>query len=332
MLTEIKSRRIKFDKPQIPVNKAFEKWFRSSNKKQIFEENPYCEVYKVRDNLYAIFSENADGHTDVWSYLIVGPEKAMLVDNGFGIGNWKALCERLSEGREVICANTHASYDHSYGNAWFDRAYMHKYGVEPCRAQMTAHIWDYLFDENGRNIWLEFDRADLPTENYTYEIIGLEDHHIFDLGGGYEVELIWMPGHMAGHCFYLDRHNRILFTGDGLEVGTSNIAAVTKGIDVHGPEFCNVQAMHRQFGEMMQMHGGDIDYIFPGHGIIDIEASVLKDVMKALDKIMEDPEHPTRRVEKVKKNGRLDVRYYMQVPGFTELVYYPGTVYPRQSK
>ncbi len=329
MLTEIKSKRIKWDKAQIPTNKAFEKYFRSSNTKMIFEENPYVEVYKIRENTYVMFTENADGHTDVWSYLVVGPEKAIQIDNGFGIGNWKALSEKLAEGKEVICVNTHASYDHSYGNSWYGKAYMHKYGAAPAEALMEPTIWDYLFDADGKNIWLDFDRADLPIENYKYEIIGVEDHHIFDLGGGYEVELIWMPGHMAGHAFFLDKQTKILYTGDGLEAGSSAIAAISKGIDKYAPQFCNVESMYKQFKEMMEQHKDDIATLCPGHGIIDIEASVLKDVLKALEKIMKEPENPSRKVEKVKKDGSLDVRYFMQVPGFTELAYYPHMVYAK---
>ena len=328
---DLKSKRIKWDKDTPALEWAFTKAFREYNTtKQILPENPYCEVYTVRENMYAIFSENADGHTDVWSYLVIGPEKAMLIDNGFGIGDWKALCDTLAGGKEIIVANTHASYDHSYGNSWFDKAYMHKYSVPPCEALKNPHIWDYLFDDEGNNIWLDFDKADLPLDNYDYEIVGVEDHHIFDLGEGYEVELIWMPGHMAGHCFFLDKHNKILFTGDGLESGASAIAAVIKDIDTYSKYFCNVESMYQQFKLLVEERMDEIDHIFPGHGIIDVESRVLPEVLKALEHIVTDPEHPTRLVEKVKKNGKKDVRCYQLVPEFTELVYFPGSVKPME--
>ena len=149
--SELKSRRIKWDKDTSAVNWAWLKEVRENNPtRRIYEENPYAEVYTFRENMYGIFTENADGHTDVWSYLILGPEKAMLIDTSFGIGNFKALADRLSGGREVIVANTHASYDHSYGNAWFDKAYCHKYIAPLMKTNQNPHIWDYLFDENGK--------------------------------------------------------------------------------------------------------------------------------------------------------------------------------------
>ena len=78
--SELKSRRIKWDKDTSAVNWAWLKEVRENNPtRRIYEENPYAEVYTFRENMYGIFTENADGHTDVWSYLILGPEKAMLI-------------------------------------------------------------------------------------------------------------------------------------------------------------------------------------------------------------------------------------------------------------
>lgn len=44
--------------------------------------------------------------------------------------------------------------------------------------------------------------------------MGVEDGHIFDLGDGYEVELVMLPGHSPGQSGYYDHHNHIIFTGD----------------------------------------------------------------------------------------------------------------------
>lgn len=326
--SELKSSRIFWAKETGPLEWAYTKMIRETNRtKKIYDVDPYAEVYQFRDNMYGIFSENADGHTDQWSYLVVGPEKAMLIDNGFGIGNIRALAEEIS-GKEVIMANTHASYDHSYGNFWFDRAYVQEFDAPLMEAQRNPHIWDYLFDENGKNIWLQFDREDLP-KFHEYEIVPCKDHTVFDLGGGYKVEMIWMPGHQAGHAFFLDYQNRILFTGDGLESGTTAITGVSKKGDTYGPKYINVQSLQKQFKLLVEEHLDDIDTIFPGHGILDIESRVLPDVLKALDKILADPENPTRRKVK-EKDGKVKAEYFMEVPGFTELKYNPKNILPKE--
>ena len=93
----LKSRRFGTDELIDAASWAFMRELRTNNRtKRIYDIDPYAEVYQFRDNLYGIFSENIDGGGDVWEYLIVGPEKAMLIDTGYGIGNLKGLAELLS--------------------------------------------------------------------------------------------------------------------------------------------------------------------------------------------------------------------------------------------
>ncbi|MGN1026353.1 MAG: hypothetical protein ACI4P4_08100, partial [Faecousia sp.] len=151
--SELKSKRIKWVEPQNHISWAYMKELRENNKtRKIYDIDPYVEVYQFRENMYGLFSENADGMGDVWMYLTVGPEKALLVDTSFGIGNLKGLVEMLAGGKEIIVVNTHATFDHSYGNCQFDRCYCHKYAAYKMQAQQNPHIWDYLFDGEGKNI------------------------------------------------------------------------------------------------------------------------------------------------------------------------------------
>jgi len=63
------------------------------------EVNPFVECYGFRPNTYAIFSPSImAGCGDVWSYLIIGPEKALLIDTAFGLGDLRATCEHLRPG------------------------------------------------------------------------------------------------------------------------------------------------------------------------------------------------------------------------------------------
>ena len=74
---------------------AFMKMLREQDRtKKVYPVDPYVEVYQFRDNLYGLLTESADGMGDPWMYLLIGPEKAMLVDTGFGIGNLKGLVRR----------------------------------------------------------------------------------------------------------------------------------------------------------------------------------------------------------------------------------------------
>lgn len=175
---ETKAKRIKWGDPQNQISWAYMKMLREHNDtKKIYDVNPYVEVYQFRENLYGLFTQNCDGAGDVWMYLIVGPERALLIDTAFGLGDLKGLVDVLAGGKEILVANTHGHMDHAYGNCRFGKAYCHEYEV-PALKKENTHMFDYLFDENGDNVWL--------------------------------------GGHAPGNAGYLDKKNRIFFPGDDL--------------------------------------------------------------------------------------------------------------------
>lgn len=288
--SELKSKRIKFDNPQNTISWAYMKELRENNKtRTIYEINPYVEVYQFRDNLYGLFTENCDGMGDVWMYLIVGPEKAMLIDTAYGLGDLKGLVDMLTGGKEIIVVNTHDHFDHAYGNCRFDRAYCSEYLV-PMIENQHEHMWDYLFDAWGENIWLEFDRKDLPVFK-KYEVIGVPDGYVWDLGDGYEVELIHTGGHAAGHAAYLDKSNRILFTGDNLCVDVSSCGGIGKPrAGIPYAQFAQM-SYYRDRVSYLVDRIDEYDYIFPQHFMNNVENRVMPALLEALDTILADPEN-----------------------------------------
>lgn len=207
--SDLKSKRIVWE-TEHPVRWSFMKILReTSSLKQFYPEiNPYTEVYQVREGVYALYNDSFDGAGDVWMYLVDGPEKALLVDTSFGVGDLKGLIRHLIGDKELIVVNTHAHYDHCYGNAQFERVYCHRNEVLDLQTKNNPDIWDYLFNNTdqpiqvwdewiqpGEPVYTHFDKEDIiidchHKENYVpYEIIGIEDGHLFDLGDGYLVKL-----------------------------------------------------------------------------------------------------------------------------------------------
>jgi len=247
--------------------------------KRVYAIDPYTEVYRFRGNMYGIFTQSADGMGDVWMYLIVGPERAMLIDTGFGIGDLRGLVDEITGGMPLIVANTHCHFDHAYGNCQFDRCYCHEYEVEAMNRKQDPHIWDYLFDEHGRGIWLDFDRKDIVPFKM-YEVVGVPDGHTFNLGGDYEVELVWIPGHSAGHAMYLDKKNRNLIAGDG-------IISMRVGMGGGSP-YTTVTAYRREMAKLCRRLD-EFDHIFPGHFVVDLETTVIPSIIETCDAIIADP-------------------------------------------
>lgn len=301
--SELKSQRIVWEKEH-PVRWSFMKILREySTLKQFYPEiNPYTEVYQVRDNVYALYNDSFDGAGDVWMYLIDGPKKALLVDTSFGVGDLKGLIHHLIQDKEVLVCNTHAHYDHCYGNAQFERVYCHKNEVEELKTKNNPDIWDYLFNNTdqpmtvwdevvqpGAPIYTKFDKDDIVVdrnhrENYVpYEIMGIDDGHQFDLGEGYIVEAVLLPGHTPGQCGFYDHHNHILFCGD-----TTGIGSRPKGTPFG--EFCTVEAMHDALVKL-QPRFNEIEGVFPGHGAFDQSPLILQFLLDTVKQVMENPEN-----------------------------------------
>ena len=177
-----------------PINWAYEKLLRGQSKiKKNYPVDPYVEVYQFRDNLYGIFSESLGGMGDPWIYLIVGPEKAMLIDTGYGAGNLKGPVKEIIGNMPLIVVNTHAHRDHALGNFWFDMVYCHEYEVPALKAQMNPDNWDQFFDKEGNCLYTEFDKEDIVPYK-EYEIVGIANGHVFNLGGDYDIELMHLLG------------------------------------------------------------------------------------------------------------------------------------------
>lgn len=289
--SEIKSVRLKWQEPQADLSWAYMKQMRERNKtKKIYDVNPYVEVYQFRDNLYGLYTYNLDGLSDPWMYLIVGPQKALLIDTAFGLGDTKGLVDEISGGKPLIVANTHCGPDHAYGNCRFEKVYCHKYDVPRLKKQ-NAHMWDYLFDEEGNNKWVAFDRKDLPAYK-EYEIVECEDGHIFELGEGYNIELFWMGAHTPGSSGFLDRQNRIFFPGDNLVSMRTSLGGVEKSLntDPYG-EFATVKVLKERLQILLDKYFDEFDYVFPQHLIVNVEKGVLQYELLALEEIVANPEN-----------------------------------------
>ncbi|MBQ4253580.1 MAG: MBL fold metallo-hydrolase, partial [Erysipelotrichaceae bacterium] len=223
---DLKPRPIKNDIPVVnnrPENEKPSRWTftkvlreYSSLKEYYPEINAYAEAYKFRDNTYCIFIPSAcPGLGDMWNYLIIGPEKALLIDTGLGIGDLRGLCEKLAPGKEIICANTHSHMDHIGGNCQFDKVYINKYDAESLEDQNNeGAMRKALLDENGNpKEGIEFDPAAI-VEYHHYEVVPVDDGYVFDLGEGYGVELLHLSGHTAGQSAFFDRQTGCMFIGD----------------------------------------------------------------------------------------------------------------------
>jgi glyoxylase-like metal-dependent hydrolase (beta-lactamase superfamily II) len=334
MKSNISSKQVvrnRLDKRENYLCRSWMYQLRENNKtKRIYDVDPFVEVYRLRDNLYALLTDLLDGEGGyVWMYLIVGPEKALLVDTSFGLGDLKGLVAEISGDKPVIVVNTHCSCDHSYGNCQFDNAYGHMDLVDDMNWKQDPGIWDYLFDESGESIWNDFERGDLISFK-KYEFTGVPDGHVFNLGEDYDIELVWLPGHQPGHAGYLDRKGRVLIAGDAICGGGVSLSG---GSDFHAdarhardkfqgstiPTEDRRRTVTAYRDSLVRLSGrlGEFDYVFGGHDVNDIDSGVILNIIDACDDIIAHPD-----IYDSKDGDRLS----KIVPGWGVIMYYAGGI------
>jgi len=142
-------------------------------------------AYTVVPRTWNIWTFEEEG---VRSFLVLGREKALVIDTGYGEVDYLSLIRSRITTLPLLLVNTHSDGDHTGGNAQFEG--LPRY----------AHPDEF---------------STLPGGGY----LPAEDGFIFDLGG-VRLEVVHLPGHTPGSIALLDRAQGILFSGDMAGEGT----------------------------------------------------------------------------------------------------------------
>lgn len=267
-----------------------------------------AKTYRVRDNVFstALPSTMKGQKGLVWSHLVVGPERALLIDTGFGVGDLKGMARELSGGRPVIVCNTHCHGDHFMGDFQFDAVFCPEYDAENLREAFSDPHWEAERVPYEGGFFTQEDVV--PVRDCA--ILPVPDGHRFDLGGGYLVELIHIGGHSPGSSVLLDRQNRILFSGDVL-MGLVTLIMMPYS---HYPAFATVRAF-RDALVRLASRKGEFDCLCPGHGELELSPDVIDDMIALCGSVLAHPEDYDTLTDfrgmpcKQKSHGLAAIRY-----------------------
>lgn len=248
---------------------------------QRLEPNKLVEAWQMRENVWSFLSKSPGMGGDAWMHLVIGPERALLVDTGFGIGDLKALAEKIA-GKPVIVVNTHCHGDHVLGNFQFDTVYCHEYDADSIRAQMKPETMARFTPKEG-----DYYKAEDVVKFREYEVVGVPHGHIFDLGGGHEVELFHLPGHSPGGCGFIDKKNRILFSGDAIVSSPGLICGAVR--DAAHAEYCTIRAFRDRLAELVSRMD-EFDVLYPGHNFLEFPNQAVTDALEMCEQILRDPD------------------------------------------
>jgi len=236
---------------------------------KVNQPDQWFEVYKLTDTVYAIYEDGQ--FEEVISYLVLGEEKAFIIDTGNGIGDIKAVVDGITD-LPVMVLNTHTHGDHIGGNHQFDEVLVYETEFSKERAkngQTREQMGHYL---NEDMVWkalpdyLDVEAWRIHPFNVTK---WLKEGDIIDLGGR-TLDVIHTPGHSPDSICILDRMNKIFWTGDSFYPAPIYIYAPTTSLDQFIESFRKITALIPEY-----------EWVMPSHNEPKMEKHLIKECYEA---------------------------------------------------
>ena len=236
-------------------------------------------TYPLKDDVYLI-----DEPGQVASFLVVGRERAALIDTGLGIGDIRQVVERMTD-REVLVVNTHAHLDHIGGNHQFADVAIHEAEAPRLEEETPRDFLERFLRESCfmRPFPHGFDPAG-------YRIIPskagrlLRHGEAIDLGGRV-LQVLHTPGHSPGGICLFEEERGILFSGDTIYQGV--LFANIDGADV---------AAYSESARFLESLSPGVERIYPSHGQFILSGTILGEVAEAFRRL-EKGKVPLRPVQ-----------------------------------
>ena len=206
----------------------------------------------------------------VHSYLLLGKEKALLIDTGLGVSNIKNEADKITN-LPIQVVTTHVHWDHIGGHKNFRNIAVHELEKEwlekfPLPLEVVKNnLMNEMFDApkefniNEYNIY-----SGKPTTI-------LKDNDVIDIGNRV-VKVIHTPGHSPGHICLYDVSNKYLFTGDIVYEGKLDMFYTTTDPIAFK-------------GSIDKIRRVDVDRILPAHYNLNVDINIIEKIWNAFEEI-----------------------------------------------
>ena len=209
---------------------------------------------------------------DTFLYLVIGEEKAILLDTGDGFGDLKEYVTKLTD-KPITIIHTHGHLDHACGTALFEgsEVYMN-YEDMPVYHLHASIEYRYNLHKNKPAV------CDIPVSEYnpmyTGEIKPLTDGQRFDLGGVH-ITMVHVKGHTPGMMCALIEEDRTMLFGDACGVFVLLF-----------DEYSSCVSEYKQSLLHLKEYEDRYDYIIRNHGTGVSKKELLDNVIDCCDSIL----------------------------------------------
>jgi hydroxyacylglutathione hydrolase len=210
----------------------------------------------------------------VYSYLVIGKEKAVLIDTGWGTVDLKEAVSSLTS-LPLLVVNTHGHIDHIYGNYQFDNIFIRDEDLVMLQYDFNRERRWNILKQHGSNLLPEGYTEELWAEAKINKISSLNDIKCISLGDR-DIEVISTPGHTAGSVCLFDKESGVLFSGDNIWEGD---------IMLHF-NLSTKLAVYLESLKQLLIYSPDISCILPSHGKTPIDNSIIKKLIVAVENII----------------------------------------------
>ena len=220
------------------------------------------------------------------AFLLEGKKKSALIDTGCGLGKIDKCVKEITD-KMLYVLLTHSHPDHAGGVYHFkglpiymnsDDDSLKLWGMRTDNGFRRMYIdtrGPRLYDGEVRNLY-----SLLPNDNpdcTSFDYISIDDGSIIDLGER-TLECIHTPGHTDGSICFLDRKNRLLFSGD-----TINRSIILMRQPDNSTKL--IKIFHDSLLKIWS-HEKEFDSLIIGHGNPILEKSIIKDYLKITDGLL----------------------------------------------
>ena len=231
-------------------------------------------VHEIAKDTYLINEFGLCNH-----YVLVGSERALVIDCGMGYYDMVALIASITD-KPYDVVITHGHPDHAGMMHQFDQVYINEkdlpllpWSAKPENFPIDEFIWNNRLHVGDWWVWeVTEDMANRGCKDT--KTLPLNEGDVFDLGNR-KVTAYCLPGHSEGCMYFIDDMSRIAFTGDccNYNLGTRTVPVSTV-----------LRGLIRIYND----YGVKYDRIFTGHstycGSLDVKAmdiEVLRNLIEA---------------------------------------------------